>query len=160
MPGDHEYLSTSRMRYAMGLYVGGEIVGVMTLNDDRVGHEELSAEDFVLLETFAAQLAAGLLNLKLSARLRQAGEVMAFQTVSTFFVHDLKNLASRLSLTMENLPAHFDDPQFRADALRVISGSLAKIDGMCSRLSMLRQDVELRVAECDLNQLVTTTLDE
>jgi hypothetical protein len=28
----------------------------------------------------------------------------AFQAVSTFFVHDLKNLASRLSLTMQNLP--------------------------------------------------------
>ena len=150
----------SRMRYAIGLYAGGELVGVMTLNDDRVGSETLSAEDFVLLETLAAQLAASLLNLKLSARLRQAGEVEAFQTVSTFFVHDLKNLASRLSLTMENLPKHFDDPEFRADALRVISGSVASIDDMCSRLAMLKQNIELRVAESDLGQLVTTTLDE
>jgi putative PEP-CTERM system histidine kinase len=160
MQADPEYFSNSRMRYAMGLYVGGEIVGVMTLNDDRVGHEELSAEDFVLLETFAAQLAAGLLNLKLSARLRQAGEVMAFQTVSTFFVHDLKNLASRLSLTMENLSEHFDDPEFRADALRVMSGSVANIDNMCGRLAMLKQDIGLRRAQADLCQLVTNTLQE
>src|SRR6185369_9018724 len=82
------------------------------------------------------------------------------QTVSTFFVHDMKNLASKLSLTMENLPDHFDDPQFRADTLGVISGTLKKIDSMCSRLSMLRQNVELRVAECDLKQLVETTLEE
>jgi len=148
------------MRYAIGLVAGGEFVGIVTLNDDRVGYEELSGEDFVLLETLAAQLAAGLLNLKLSARLRQAGEVEAFQTVSTFFVHDLKNLASRLSLTMENLPEHFDDPQFRADALRVMSGSLAKIDSMCGRLSMLKQNIELKVSECDLKQLVAATLDE
>jgi putative PEP-CTERM system histidine kinase len=160
MQADPEYFSNSRMRYAMGLYVGGEMVGVMTLNDDRVGHESLSAEDFVLLETLAAQLAAGLLNLRLSARLRQAGEVMAFQTVSTFFVHDLKNLASRLSLTMENLSEHFDDPEFRADALRVMSGSVANIDNMCGRLAMLKQDVGLRRAQADLCQLVTSTLDE
>jgi putative PEP-CTERM system histidine kinase len=160
MQADPEYFSKSRMRYAMGLYVGGEMVGVMTLNDDRVGHEALSAEDFVLLETLAAQLAAGLLNLRLSARLRQAGEVMAFQTVSTFFVHDLKNLASRLSLTMENLSEHFDDPEFRADALRVMSGSVANIDNMCGRLAMLKQDVGLRRAQADLCQLVTSTLDE
>jgi putative PEP-CTERM system histidine kinase len=150
----------SRMRYAIGLHAGGELVGLMTLNDDRVGDEDLCTEDFILLETLAAQLAASLLNLRLSARLREAGQIEAFQTVSTFFVHDLKNLASRLSLTMENLPEHFDDPQFRADALRVISGSLNKIDTMCSRLSMLRQNVELRVAECDINQLVSATLDE
>jgi putative PEP-CTERM system histidine kinase len=150
----------SIMRYAVGLRAGGELVGAMTLNDDRVGDDDLSTEDFVLLETLAAQLAASLLNLRLSARLRQAGEVEAFQTVSTFFVHDLKNLASKLSLTMENLPQHFDDPQFRADALRMMSGSLAKIDSMCSRLSMLRQHVELNVAECDIKHLVAATLDE
>jgi putative PEP-CTERM system histidine kinase len=160
MQADPENFSNSRMRYAVGLYAGGEMVGVMTLNDDRVGHENLSAEDFVLLETLAAQLAAGLLNLRLSARLRQAGEVVAFQTVSTFFVHDLKNLASRLSLTMENLPEHFDDPEFRADALRVISGSVANIDDMCGRLAMLKQNIELRLSQADLCQLVTLTLDE
>jgi len=154
------FFQDSRMRYAVGLYAVGDMVGVMTLNDDRVGHETLTAEDFVLLETLAAQLAAGLLNLKLSARLRQAGEVEAFQTVSTFFVHDLKNLASRLSLTMENLPKHFDDPDFRADALRVISGSVRNIDAMCNRLSMLKQDIELHPAKADLCQLISTTLDE
>src|SRR4029077_14531585 len=77
----------SRMRYAIGLHAGGELVGVMTLNDERIGDEHLSTEDFALLETLAAQLAASLLNLKLSARLRQADEVEAFQKVSTFFVH-------------------------------------------------------------------------
>jgi len=155
-----ELFQQSRMRYAIGLRAGGELVGVMTLNDDRIGDEDLSTEDFVLLETLAAQLAANLLNLRLSARLRQAGEVEAFQTVSTFFVHDLKNLASKLSLTMQNLPEHFDDPEFRKDALRVIARSLEKIDSMCSRLSMLRQTVELKIAECDLKQLVAATIDE
>jgi putative PEP-CTERM system histidine kinase len=150
----------SAIRYAIGLRAGGELVGVMTLNDDRIGGEDLASEDCVLLETLTSELAASLLNLKLSARLRQAGEVEAFQTVSTFFVHDLKNLASRLSLTMENLPQHFEDPQFRDDALRVISGSLAKIDDMCSRLSMLKRTVELNIAECDIQQLVASTLDE
>jgi putative PEP-CTERM system histidine kinase len=160
MQADTEFFSNSKMRYAIGLYAGGELVGVMTLNDDRVGHEALSVQDFVLLETLAAQLAASLQNLKLSARLRKAGEVMAFQTVSTFFVHDLKNLASRLSLTMENLPEHFDDPEFRADALRVISGSVANIDDMCGRLAMLKQDIELQLTQSDLCHLVTTTLAE
>src|SRR5207302_10805601 len=100
MQAEPEAFRQSSMLYAVGLRAGGELVGVMTLNDDRIGDEGLSTEDFVLLETLAAQLAASLLNLKLSARLRQAGEVEAFQMVSTFFVHDLKNLASKLSLTM------------------------------------------------------------
>ena len=155
-----DFFGEFQMRYAVGLHAGGDLVGVITLNDDRVGREPLSAEDLLLLETIADQLAASLLNLKLFAQLRQAKEVEAFQAVSTFFVHDLKNLASRLSLTMQNLPANFDNPDFRADALRVISRSLSKIDEMCNRLAILKQNVELNVAECDLNSLVACTLDE
>src|ERR1044071_537414 len=120
----------------------------------------MSSEDIVLLETLATQLSANLLNLKLSGRLRHAKEVETFQTVSTFFVHDLKNLASRLSLTMQNLPANFDNPEFRSDALRVISSSLTKIDDICQRLAMLKQDIELKPVEWDLKDLVSATLSE
>jgi len=153
----------ARIRYAIGLHAAGDLVGVMTLNDDRVGRGgegTLSTEDSILVQTLASQLAASLLNLKLSARLRNAKEMEAFQAVSTFFVHDLKNLASRLSLTMQNLPANFDNPEFRTDALRVIGNSLSSIDAMCARLSMLKQNIELRLAESDLCELVNTTLDE
>jgi putative PEP-CTERM system histidine kinase len=154
-----EFFTNHRIRYAIGLHAGGELVGIMTLNDDRIGKQTLSSEDHVLLETLAAQLSASLLNLKLSGRLRHAKELETFQTVSTFFVHDLKNLASRLSLTMQNLPGNFDSPEFRADTLRVISTSLAKIDDMCSRLAMLRQNIELKLTNCDLSDLVAKTLD-
>jgi signal transduction histidine kinase len=41
-----------------------------------------------------------------------------------------------------------------------MSGSLTKIDEMCSRLAMLRQSVDLNVNPCDLTGLVATTLDE
>lgn len=149
-----------RIKYAIGLRAAGELVGIMTLNNDRVGEGELTTEDFTLLETFAAHLASNLLTLKQSARLRHAKEIEAFQTVSTFFVHDLKNLASRLSLTMQNLPANFANPEFRADALRVMSTSVQKIDDMCGRLTILKQNIELKPVECDLNQLVSATLDE
>jgi putative PEP-CTERM system histidine kinase len=148
-----------RLRYAIGLHAGGELVGIMTLNNDRVGYQTLTSEDFVLLETLAAQLSAKLLNLKLSGRLRHAKELETFQTVSTFFVHDLKNLASRLSLTMQNLPGNFDSPEFRTDTLRVISTSLTKIDEMCSRLAMLHQNIELKLNICDLSGLVAQTLE-
>ena len=149
------------MRYAIVLQAGGQLVGMMTLNDDRVGGEnKLSVEDLALLETLAAQLAASLLNLKLSERLRHNQEIETFQMVSTFFVHDLKNVASRLSLTMQNLPGNFDNAEFRKDALRVIATSLTKIDDLCSRVAMLKQNIDPKVAQCDLNSLVASTLQE
>ena len=67
----------------------------------------------------------------------------AFQTLSTFFVHDLKNLAARLSLLWQNVPTHFENPVFRQDMLRVISGSVAKMTAMCSRVSLLTNKLDL-----------------
>src|SRR5262249_3261290 len=97
-------------------------------------------------------------NLQLSRRLLRAKEMEAFQTLSAFFTHDLKNLASMLSLTMQNLPANYDNPEFREEALRVISDSVAKMNAMCSRLAMLTKELELRRREVDLNKLVERTL--
>jgi signal transduction histidine kinase len=61
---------------------------------------------------------------------------------------------------MQNLPANFDNPEFRADALRVISSSVDKIDDMCSRLAMLKQGIELKLSTCDLQSFVASTLNE
>ncbi|MGD0625452.1 MAG: XrtA/PEP-CTERM system histidine kinase PrsK [Thermodesulfobacteriota bacterium] len=154
---NRDLISLTRIRHCLPLIASGKFLGVMTLSD-RVGNEPLSSEDFDLLKTIADQTAGSLLNLKLSANLRKAKEMEAFQTMSAFFVHDLKNLASKLSLTMQNLPIHFDNAEFRNDAVRTISQSLAKINGMCSRLSSLGQKLELQRTEADLNELVKNTI--
>jgi putative PEP-CTERM system histidine kinase len=146
-----------RIRHCLPLVANEKFLGVMAVGD-RVRGEDFSLEDFDLLKTIADQAAGSLLNLKLSAELRQAKEMEAFQSMSAFFVHDLKNLASKLSLTMQNLPVHFNNPDFRNDALKTISESLSKINAMCSRLSSLSQKLELKRTEIDLNELVKRSL--
>jgi len=95
----------------------GQLLGVITLAD-RVGGMFFSCRIFDLLRCVGDQVAAGLLNAQLSQKLLQAKELEAFQTMSAFFIHDLKNTASTLNLTLQNLPIHFDNPDFREDALR------------------------------------------
>jgi nitrogen-specific signal transduction histidine kinase len=121
-------------------------------------NDPFSVEDYELLKTMADQTASSLLNLKLSLQYVKTKELEAFQTLSIFFLHDLKNLASTLSLTMQNLPVHYEDPEFRDDALRVMNSSVDKINTMCQRLSVLTSQLELQRAETDLNSLVKRTL--
>jgi len=147
----------ARIRYCVPLSAGGNLLGVVTLGE-RVEYKPFLFEEFDLLKTIADQTAASLLNLKLSEDLRRAKEMEAFQTMSTFVVHDLKNLASTLSLTMQNLPIHFDNPDFRDDASRIIEQSVTKINSMCSHLSMLSKKIELKKVETDVNKLISTCL--
>ena len=112
-------------------------MGLMILGD-RVGGARFSWQDFDLLKCIGDHIAAGLLNTQLSQKLLQAKELEAFQTMSAFFVHDLKNTANTLNLMLQNLPMHFDDPAFRADALRGVSKTVAHINRLIGRLGSIR----------------------
>lgn len=144
-------------RVAVSMITGGEVLGVITLGD-RVSGVPFSQQDFDLLKCMGDQVAAGLRNIQLSERLLQAKELEAFQTMSAFFVHDLKNTASTLNLMLQNLPVHFGDPAFREDALRGISKTVDHINHLIGRLSLQRHDLEIRPAECDLNEVVSRAL--
>ena len=144
-------------RYALLLSAGGEDVGFVVLGS-RPDGPALTLEDRDLLRTFADQAAVTILGLRLSERLLKAKEMEAFQSLSAFFVHDLKNLASKLSLTLQNLPAHYDDPEFRTDLLATIERSVAKINEMCRRLSPLSRTLEIRRAPGNLSEVVGATL--
>jgi putative PEP-CTERM system histidine kinase len=145
--------SDPTMRYCVPLVAAGEFLGIMTLSDRQNG-PEFSIEDFDLLKTIAEQTAVHILNVKLFENLGKAKEMEAFQNMSTFFVHDMKNLASTLSLFLQNLPVHYDNPEFRKDILEMISGSVDKIQNMCTRLSSLNRTTVLQTTEVNLNDLV------
>ncbi len=132
-------------------------IGYLTINQ-RVTGRPYTFEDFALLKTLADQAAATLLNRQLTKELERAKEMETFQTLSTFFVHDLKNLASRFSLAMQNIPVHFDKPAFREDLLKTMEKSVSKIETMTARLSSLSKGRSLNRVTCDLNALVQESL--
>jgi signal transduction histidine kinase len=78
--------------------------------------------------------------------------------MATFFVHDLKNAASTLKLMLQNLPIHFDDPEFRADALRGTGKTVDHINHLISRLTMLRSEMKISPTESDLNAVVSDAI--
>ena len=145
-------------RMVVPLVTGGRLVGILILAD-RVNGIPYSHEECELLGCIADQLAAAIQNRSLTEQVVQAKELEAFQTMSTFFVHDLKNAANSLTLTLENLPHHFDDPEFRKDALRMIGKTADRINGMIRRLSTLRQKLDINPVDTDLNALIDGVLD-
>ena len=145
-------------RVCVPMISGAEVLGLMILGD-RVGGVSFSLQDFDLLKCVADQVAAGLLNAQLSQRLLQTREMEAFQTMSAFFVHDLKNTTSTLNLMLKNLPVHFNDPEFRADTLRGISKTVEHINRLIGRLSQLRHELQIKPVESDLNEVVAKALE-
>lgn len=153
-----DYFGKGGNRVCVPLVAGGQVLGLITLTD-RVSGARFSTEDHDLLKCIGDQVAAGLLNLQLSQKLLEAKEFEAFQSMSAFFVHDLKNTASTLSIMLENLPVHFDSAEFRADALRGIGKSVEHVNRLVERLTLLRRGLEVEVVTADLNELVKVALE-
>ncbi len=144
-------------RVCVPIMSGQEVLAVFLIGD-RVGGAAFTLQDLDLLKSIGDHVASGLLNVRLSQRLLQAREHEAFQTMATFFVHDLKNAASTLNLMLQNLPDHFDDPAFREDALRGVGKSVAHINHLISRLTQLRSELKITPGEADLNEVVRGVL--
>jgi putative PEP-CTERM system histidine kinase len=144
-------------RVCAPMIAGGELLG-MVMVADRVGGVDYSFQDLDLLKLVSEQAAASLLNIQLSHKLSQGKQLEAFQAMSAFFVHDLKNTASTLSLMLQNLPVHFNDPQFRADALRGVSKTVTHINDLIGRLSSLRRDLTSHPVEADLSEIVAQAI--
>lgn len=149
----------SQIRYCVPLNAAGQLIGIMTLSE-KVFYEALTFEESELIKTISDQAAAALLSLRLSERLRQTKELEALQTMSAFFMHDLKNLASKLSLVTQNMPRHMDNPDFQADALKTMQQSVDKINKMGSRLSLLSQKIDLSFSETRINDLIAASIQD
>lgn len=140
-------------RVCVPLRVRDRWLGVVVLGD-RVSGIPYTGEDFDLLQCVGDQIASALLNVRLTEEILRGRELEAFQTMSAFFVHDLKNVTSTLTLMLQNLPVHFDKREFREDALRGISKTIARINELISRFGALRRDLRVAGAPVNLNKVL------
>ena len=69
------------------------------------------------------------------AREEESRQFESFVRLSAMLTHDLKNAIEGLSLTVGNMERHFDNPQFRADALRGLTSATDKLKALVARLA-------------------------
>ncbi|MDA8420282.1 MAG: PEP-CTERM system histidine kinase PrsK, partial [Pseudomonadota bacterium] len=92
--------------------------------------------------------------LEASRALAETRQFEAFNRLSTFVVHDIKNLIAQLSLVVSNAAKHKHNPQFMEDAIHTVESSIEKMNHL---LANLRKDhtVEDRPAMVDLAKLLS-----
>jgi putative PEP-CTERM system histidine kinase len=94
----------------------------------------LDWEDFDLLRVIGRQLASYLAEEASQDALGEAQRFDEFNRRIAFVMHDIKNLASQLSLLARNAEKHADKAEFRADMLVTLKNSTDKLNGLLARL--------------------------
>ncbi|NKC12950.1 MAG: PEP-CTERM system histidine kinase PrsK [Gammaproteobacteria bacterium] len=115
------------------LIYGESLIGFIILARSAAARR-LNWEDTDLLKTMGRQAATHLAMMRASEALAEARQFEAFNRLSSFVVHDLKNVAAQLSLVTANAKRHLDNPEFVADAMSTVENATARMNRMLAHL--------------------------
>lgn len=116
------------------LMLHGQLFGFVALTGPRTP-VALNWEVFDLLRLAGSQAASCLAHGELAERLSVARQFESFNRMTTFVIHDLKNLLSQHSLLLANAQRHKANPAFQEDMLATLAHSVQKMTAMLHRLS-------------------------
>ena len=108
------------------LYVGETMIGFVVLSSARA-RMDVNWEVNDLLKTAGRQAASFLAQMQATEALLEVRKFDAFNRMSAFVVHDLKNVVTQLSLMMKNARRLADNPEFREDMLMTVDNSLDRM---------------------------------
>jgi putative PEP-CTERM system histidine kinase len=116
------------------LMMQGKLFGFMLLAKPRSAIV-LNWEVIDLLKIAGSQAASYLAQQDAATALMVARQFESFNRMSTFVVHDLKNLVSQLSLLIPNAEKHRNNPEFQRDMLDTVNYSVQKMKLLLQKLS-------------------------
>jgi putative PEP-CTERM system histidine kinase len=111
----------------------GKLFGFVLLQNSR-SPVKLNWEVIDLLGIAGSQAASYLAQQEAANELMVARQFESFNRMSTFVVHDLKNLVAQLSLMNANAERHKHNPEFQQDMLETVTYSVQKMKLLLQKL--------------------------
>jgi putative PEP-CTERM system histidine kinase len=147
------FLETTNTTLIAPLISSGRVIGLLMLGSDRSGRPfDREAREFI--RVLAVHAASEFHKSELLATLVTAREAEAFQTFSTFLLHDLKNFASTLALIAKNAARHHANPDFQLDAFQSILETSEKMKKLCNSLGTFSTTLAANKRDHDLNEII------
>jgi putative PEP-CTERM system histidine kinase len=139
------------------LIAGDEIVGFILQAEDISG-EPYRQDDFEYLKAVTTQAAVQIKTIELNRDLMAAKQAEAFHRLSSFIMHDLKNLTNSLFLVSQNARYHMDNPEFQSDAIKTIDATVSRMKELIERLAGVSKGFQFKKKKVDLKDLVHNAL--
>jgi len=127
----------------LGAFPDGLLIVPLISNDDLIGfivlHQASSAfrltfEEIDLLRTSGRQVAAFLAQYESDQKLAEGRQFEAYNRLTAFVMHDLKNLIAQQSLMVQNAAKHKSNPAFFEDAMATIENSVVRMSKLLQQL--------------------------
>lgn len=115
------------------IFIGKEFYGLFILaTDDKVS--KLNWEDRDLFFAVSKQLGNVLSLHEANDKIAESKQFDAFNRMSAFLVHDLKNIQAQLTLITTNAEKHRDNPEFINDVFETVDSATERLGKVLSQL--------------------------
>ncbi len=143
-------LSHGRLRVVTPLLLLDNLLGFVVLYDASPRFE-LTFEDRDLLKTVGRHVATHIAQFDADRKLAESRQFEAYNRLTAFMMHDLKNSIAQLKLIVANAERHKRNPEFVDDAISTISNAAER---MTRLMDQLRGRAEERLTAIDLAESV------
>jgi hypothetical protein len=141
------------------LISNNKVIGLAMFREQIVP-EMLIYDDFDLMKVLARQAAQAITNLRLSEEVMEMRAMAAVSKITTFVIHDLKNLTTGLSLCLDNAEEYIGNPDFQKDAITTMRNTLFKMKDLMQRLKTIPEKTSLYSRVENIDQLSRAVVEE
>lgn len=126
-------LSVPNAWFIVPLMFKGECLGFILVKRSEL-QKTINWEDRDLLKTAGQQAASHLAQHQADQALMQSRQFEAFNRLSAYIVHDLKNILAQQSLIVANAEKHKHNPEFVDDVIATVKNSVARMTGLMAQM--------------------------
>lgn len=150
---DRIFLRENGVSFIVPMNFEARLEGFIVLGRWINPNEKVIYEDYDLMKILARQAINSLMSQRLSEQLSTQREMAAIGRISTFVVHDLKNLVTSLGMMTENAREFIDEPEFQNDMLETLAGTVDRMKGLILRLRNFQEAGNVERIPCDLRTI-------
>lgn len=146
------FYQSSQVNTIVPIFIGKAFYGLFVIGPSAEA-KQLNWEDRDLLFAVSKQLGNFISLHEANDKLAESKQFDAFNRMSAFLVHDLKNVQAQLSLINMNAKKHRDNPAFVDDVFETVESATERLDKMLKQLRN-KQLAESQSKEIDLAELI------
>jgi putative PEP-CTERM system histidine kinase len=130
---DLTLFDSNSIRIIVPIFIGKAFYGMFFLTGKKE-FKQLNWEDRDLLFAISKQLGNFVSLHEANDKLAESKQFDAFNRMSAFLVHDLKNVQAQLALISTNAKKHGDNPEFIADVFETVESATERLSKVLSQL--------------------------
>ncbi|MFC3120971.1 XrtA/PEP-CTERM system histidine kinase PrsK [Agaribacter flavus] len=124
--------------------------GFVALGANETNKKVLNWELRDYLNALSDQIGSFILNAENSVTLAENAQFAAFNRMSAFVVHDLKNVLAQINLILSNAKEHKHNPEFIEDTFETLQYTQERMDKMLKQLMQKTSETNQSIQELNL----------